>query len=327
MSRGAWQTTPDEDALHERRRARTRKLVRRSMLFVPTNVPRFVEKAHLRGADAIILDLEDSIPDREKVASRGLLAAAAAQVSRNGADVLVRVNKPLELIVGDLDAVVAARANGIVFPKAENAEELAILDVLLFERELAAGLAPGSIDVKISIESAAAFYALSGIVERCRRIERVIGISYGAEDVTVELGIESTAEGWERFLGSAQSVLAAASAGIAAFGRLGSPFNFGAPAEYENGIKRSASFGFVGASCIHPTQVDIHNRCFTPSAQRVANAHEVVAAMEAALAAGRASTSVGGKMVDIPSLRRATELLERVAAIEAKDARKGAALA
>jgi citrate lyase subunit beta/citryl-CoA lyase len=292
------------------------------MLFVPSNVPRYIERAHERGADTIILDLEDSVPESEKAAARPVLRGAYKSVSQSGADVLVRINKPFEQRVLDLDAAIAPGIDGILFPKLETARELAILDALIHERELAAGLTPGSVGVLCAIESARGVLNINEIVAECERVERVFGISYGAEDATEELGVETTLEGWERFYGNALSVQAAAAAGIQAYGRLGSAFDFRDLTEYEASAVRSAQFGFKGASCIHPAQVPVLNRAFSPSAEQVERARKTIELMQEALRAGRASASLDGRMIDTPTLRRAERILERQAAIQEKEARK-----
>jgi citrate lyase subunit beta / citryl-CoA lyase len=291
------------------------------MLFVPANVPHYVERAHERGADAIILDLEDSVPESEKAVARTAARDAFASVSQKGADVLVRINKPFEIRALDLDAIVAQGLDGILFPKLESARELAILDAQIHERELAAGRAVGSVGVLVAIESARGLLNINEIVEECARVERVFGISYGAEDATEELGVETTPEGWERFLGNALSVQAAAAAGIQAYGRLGSAFDFTNLDEYEESARRSAQFGFKGASCIHPAQVPILNRAFSPSSEQIERAKKTIALMQDAVRAGRASASLEGRMIDTPTLRRAERILERQAAIEQKENR------
>jgi len=322
----AWGEVPGAAERHARRVERTRKLVWRSLLFVPANVPKFVDKAHVRNADAIILDLEDSVPESAKADARRAVPGAYASVSRGGADVLVRINKPFEQAVLDLDSVVVPGLNGILFPKVESATEIAVLNALVLEREIAAGMQPGTVLVKVAIESARGRFNLPSIVAECVRVERVAGISYGVEDVTYELGIEATPEGWERFFGNAEVVLAAAAAGIYPFGRLGAAFDYTNLESYAASLERSMRFGFRGASCIHPAQVEPLNRCFSPPAEFVARAKETIALMQAALEAGRASAGQDGRMVDTPTMRRAEMTLERVAAIEAKEARKAAAL-
>jgi citrate lyase subunit beta / citryl-CoA lyase len=290
---------------------------------VPANVPAFVEKAHLRGADALTLDLEDSIPPHQKADARGIARDAIKVVGRGGADVLVRINKPYELAVRDLDAVIVPGLAGIKFPKAETAEEIKILSSLILQRELAAGIPPGSIDLTVSIESARGVFNTMAILSASQRI---VAVSYGAEDVTEELGIQVTSSGEERFFGNAQTILAAAAVGIQPLGRPGDPFDFQDIAVYETSVRRGFAMGFKGSSCIHPGQVAPLNRGFTPAKEQVDRARETIAIMEEASKQGRASATQNGRMVDIPSVRRAQRLIERVEAIEAKEARKKEAL-
>lgn len=304
----------------ETRRERARRLVRRSMLFVPANVPRYVERAHERGADAVILDLEDSVPENQKDVARTAARAAFSEVRRNGTDVLVRVNKPTA--AADLDVIVGPGLDGILYPKLETARELAALDAVLAERELSAGMAPGSVGVLCAIESARGVLNVNEIVAECGRVERVFGISYGAEDATEELGVETTSEGWERFYGNAVIVQAAAAAGIQPYGRLGSAFEFNDLEEYERSARRSAAFGFKGSTCIHPAQVAILNRAFSPSAEQIARSRAVVELMHEALRAGRASASLDGRMIDTPTLRRAERILDRAVAIQERERKK-----
>ncbi|GAC1393197.1 MAG: CoA ester lyase [Vulcanimicrobiaceae bacterium] len=307
------------DEVRVRRRARTQLLVRRSMLFVPVNVSAFVHKAHTRHADAVVLDLEDGVAPSAKTQARTLLREAIAQVGRGGADVLVRINKPFDQAIGDLDAAIVPGLDGIIFPKAETVREIAILDALILQREAAAVIRLHSVGVTVAIESAAASFNMLSILQAS---EHIVGAVYGAEDVTEELGVETSAGGEERFFGNAQLILAANAAGVQPLGRPGDPFDFRDVVQYERTALRGFQLGFKGASCIHPGQVGPLNRAYTPPSDLIARARETVEIMQAAQRAGRGSASQDGRMVDIPSLHRAERFLERIAAIEAKDARK-----
>ena len=197
----AW-GTPAEDALdaeREARHERSLRQVRRSSLIVPSNVPAFVAKAHLRNADAITLDLEDSIPPDEKVRAREQAREAIGPVGRGGAEVFVRINHPYALAVGDLDAVIRPGLTGISYPKAETAREIVILDRLITEREIAAGMAPGSVKIGLAVENARGLLNALAIATASPRIA---GINYGQEDATLELGGEPSREGREREWGN-----------------------------------------------------------------------------------------------------------------------------
>jgi citrate lyase subunit beta/citryl-CoA lyase len=306
------------------RRARLRGLVRRSALFVPVNVPRFVEKAHARGADAIILDLEDSIGPAEKPAARRLLRDAARECARGGADIEVRINKPYALTVEDLDAAVWPGVDTILVPKAESAREIATLDALITERELARGMPLGGVQLSIAVETALGLY---NAVEIALASSRTVAIALGSEDFTLDIEVEPSKAGEEYLFGKAQMIIVARLAGVQPHGIIGSIADYGDLDAMATAIRRARAMGYMGASCIHPAQVAPLNTYFSPAAGEVERARKVVTAFEAAVAEGRASVGVDGKMVDVPVAERARRLLARAAAIEAKEAGKRAALA
>jgi citrate lyase subunit beta / citryl-CoA lyase len=305
------------------RRDRLRSLVRRSALFVPVNVPRFVEKAHARGADAIILDLEDSIAPAEKAAARRLVRDATRECARGGADIEIRINKPYALAVEDLDAAVWPGLDTILFPKAESAREVARLDALIAERERARGMPVGSVHLSLAVETA---LGLHNAVEIALASPRTVAIALGSEDFTLDIEVEPSRTGEEYFHGKAQMIIVARLAGVQPHGIIGSIADYGDLDAMATAIRRARAMGYMGASCIHPAQVAPLNTYFSPPAGEVEVARKVVTAFEAAVAEGRASVGVDGKMVDIPVAERARRLLARAAAIEAKETRKRAAL-
>lgn len=308
----------------ERQLERTRHLVRRSALILPVNVRRFVEHAHRRGADAIVLDLEDSIPPAEKASARRLVGEALALAGRGGADVLVRINKPFELAILDLDEAVRPGLAGVVFPKVESPVEVQVLDRLLAERELARGLPVGSLEIALSVESALGVQHMASIACASPRIS---SLNLGPEDFTRDIGVEPTPDGAEQAYGKGMAIIAARLAGIQPHGLTSTL------ADYSDleGLKRSVigarRLGFKGASCIHPAQVPVLNEHFSPSAAEVEHARRVMAVYEEAEAAGRASAALDGKMVDIPVVERARAVVQRADAIARLEARKQAALA
>lgn len=321
----AW-GTPEEGRPRpaDARRERLRSLVRRSALFVPVTVPAFVEKAHTRGADAVILDLEDSIADAEKAAARARVREAIPVCARGGADVLVRINKPSALALADLDACVWPGLDGIVVPKAESAREIAILDAWIGERERGRGMPVGAVQLSLIVESA---LGLHNAMEIALASPRAVGIALGSEDYTLDIDVEPSKSGQESLYGKAQIVVVARVAGLQPLGIVGSIADYRDLDAMAVAIRHARQLGYMGASCIHPAQVGPLNAGFSPSADDVARARTVVAAFEAAVAQGRASVGVDGKMVDVPVAERARRLLARAAAIEAKEADKRAALA
>ncbi|MBI3967857.1 MAG: CoA ester lyase [Chloroflexi bacterium] len=317
----AWGAANEREltAAREQRRQRMLTLVRRSILIVPVNVPRFVEKAHQRGADAILLDLEDSIPPAEKAHARTLVKDLIPVVGRGGADVMVRINKPFELAVRDLDAVVWPGLAAIHLPKCESADEAMILDRLIHERELARDLPPGGIQLGLALESARGLLDAPQIATAS---DRVYEIHFGSEDVTLELGVEPTPQGKERLYGNLYVVMVAAMAGVQTHGRLANVADFSDLETFESSCREAYNLGFKGSSCIHPAQVPIINRAFTPPEDLVTWSRRVIETLDAAQAEGRSSAALDGKMVDIPTAERARQLLVRADAIAAKDAQK-----
>jgi citrate lyase subunit beta/citryl-CoA lyase len=318
--------TPGEGQAREaeRRWDRVRTLVRRSALFVPVNVPRFVERAADRDADAVILDLEDSVPPAEKAGARRLVRGAMAVCGRGGADLEVRINKAYALAVEDLDASVWPGLDTVHFPKVEWPEEVQRLDALLTERERARGLPVGSVRLSLAVETALGLHNLAPIALAS---PRVAALSLGTEDYTLDLGIDPTPEGREVFVAKCQVVVAARLAGAQALGTVASIADYTHLDAMRAAIGQARQLGFMGAACIHPAQVAPLNEGFSPGAEDVARARRVVEAFEAAIAQGRASVGVDGKMVDIPVAARARRLLQRAAAVAAKEAQKRAARA
>jgi citrate lyase subunit beta/citryl-CoA lyase len=314
-----WFVTPSR----ERQFERTSLLVRRSSLILPVNVRRFVERAYTRGADAIVLDLEDSVPPREKAAARELVLESIGLAGRGGADVLVRINKAFELAVADLDAAIHPGLAGIVFPKVESPVEVQIIDRLIAEREMARGLPVGEIEIAVLVESA---LGVQHMAEIACASPRIVSLSLGSEDFTRDIGVEPSADGEEQEYGKGMTVVAARLAGIQPQGLSSTLANFSDLDGLARSAERASKIGFKGASCIHPTQVPILNRAYSPSADAVDYAYRVINVYEETEAAGRASVSLDGKMIDIPIVERARTLVARAEAIAAREARKLAAL-
>jgi len=303
--------------------AAARQLVRRSILIVPTNVPRFVEKAHLRDADAVMLDLEDSIPAAEKTAARGMLADAVGKVGRGGADVLVRINKPYDLAMADVDAAVQPGVAAVAFPKTESPREVALLDAAIGRREAALGMPLGALRLVVMIETAR---ALRNVDEILAATDRIVGVDVGAEDFTRDLDVEPTPSGHELLFARQAVVAAARRAGVQAQGMATTLANYTDLEALRDSIRRAREMGFRGAGCIHPAQVAPLNEGFSPPPERVARARRVLEVYDEALAQGRASASLDGEMVDVPVAERARAIVERADAIAAFERKKRSAL-
>ena len=163
----------------------------RSLLFVPVTQRRFVDGAARRGADAIILDLEDSVAASEKDRARTLVPEAAEIVSRGGADVVVRINRPMRLAVRDIEAVVGPRVLALALPKTDSAEHVRLIAEIVDEVEVERGVAPGTTRLIAMVETAAAFFR---IAEIARAHPRLCALNLGAEDFATSAGIAPDAE-------------------------------------------------------------------------------------------------------------------------------------
>jgi len=285
----------------------------RSLMYVPANVPRFVDRAHTRGADGILLDLEDSVAPSEKAAARAGVAAAAALVRRGPNDVLVRINAPLSLAVPDIEAAIGPDVDGIIVTKARGPDHIRLLDELVSEREAKSGIEPGRTWFYVLIETPEALPHAAAIASASPRI---VALSLGTEDMATAIDAEPTEDA---LLVPRQLVLLAArAAGIMPLGLVGTLAGFGDIPAFQAMAERSRRMGFEGASCINPAQVPPLNAAFSPSETDIAYARRVLAVDSEARAQGRGSVALDGKMIDIPVVRRAERLLARHAAIEAR---------
>src|SRR5438132_7023687 len=288
----------------------------RSLLFVPVTARRFVDGAARRGADAIILDLEDSVAPSEKERARTLVPEAAEIVSRGGADVVVRINRPLRLAVRDIEAAVGPRVLALALPKTDSAEHVRLIAELVEEVETERGMTPGTTRLIAMVETVAAFYH---IAEIARADPSLCALNLGAEDFATSAGISPDAEALS--MPKQMAVFAARAAGIMPLGFIGSIAEVHDLDGFRQTIRRSRRLGFIGASVIHPSQVPILNEEFRASPEEAEHAQRVVAAYDEALAAGVGAVTVDGKMIDVPVVERARLLLEREAAITAREAK------
>jgi len=281
----------------------------RSLLFTPghreTMVARVIDAKPGAAPDVALLDLEDSVPAAEKENARRAIASALAR-PRNGALRYVRTGRALsDDAEADLAAAVRPGLDGILAPKVERPEELALLDETLAEREAEAGLARGSLHVIAAIESAAALID----APRIARAPRVIGLMFGSEDFAADLGLPTRREGEAAELLYARSaiVVAAVAARVLAFDGIWADF------KDEAGLRadalRGRRLGFAGKQCIHPGQIAVVNEIFSPSPDEAAHARRVVEAYDAALAKGLGAVALDGEMLDPPIVERARRVL------------------
>jgi citrate lyase subunit beta/citryl-CoA lyase len=288
----------------------------RSFLFAPGNHPRRVEKALTLDADAVILDLEDAVATAEKPATRTAIAAALTR-PRTGL-LYVRVNAAdTEFCCGDLVEVVRPGLDGIILPKVESPATLTTIDWVLLQLEREFGLSERSIDLIPIIETARGLTQLDAILAAGTRVKR---IAFGAGDFTLDVNMQWKRDEAELAYARARIVTASRAAGLEA------PLDtVWVDLQDAEGLEASAraalAYGFQGKMCIHPNQVTVVNRVFTPSEDEIAFAERVVAAFAKAEAEGVASIQLDGKFIDYPIVYRAQRLLEKIAAIRARERR------
>ena len=267
---------------------------------MPAHQSRLVAGAHRRGADAVILDLEDGVPESAKEAARDSLFQAVSQVGSSGAAVLVRINKPWRQAWRDLEAAIVAKAQAVVLPKVERAAHVQAFAEYLCELERAD--VPEPVRLLATIETAG---GLQNVREIAGASPRLCALIFGNEDLATELGVAPDPEHMRHL--HAPLLLAAKAEGLLVLGTIGSSANFRDLEAYRERITFSRDWGFGGATCIHPDQVRVVNEVYRPSPARVAEARAVVAAFEAA---GGEVVSHNGEMVDKPVYLRAKRLLD-----------------
>jgi citrate lyase subunit beta/citryl-CoA lyase len=287
----------------------------RSFLFAPGNVARRVEKALTLDADAVIVDLEDSVALAEKAATRKAAAAALERPRR--ARGYVRVNAPASVFCfGDLNQVLHRGVDGVVLPKVESAADLHAIDWLIWNLERERSIAEGSIDLMPQIETAAGVHRIDRVLQ-ARSLRpykgawRVRRVAFGAADYAHELGLTVGLEETELADARARVVLASRAAGLE--GPIDSPwFHFKEAGGFARALERSRRSGFQGRLCVHPDQIAPVNAAYLPSGEELARAERIVAAFAQAEAKGEAAVQVDGEMVDYPVAYRAQALLDRV---------------
>ena len=278
----------------------------RSLLYVPATRESFVAKAHTRGADAIILDLEDAVAPAEKPAARAALAAAVPQVTQAGAAACVRINRPLRMAVLDIDAAVAAGADALVLTKLMGPEHVRLLSELIAESEAAHGVPVGRTICIGLVESADALSSLEAIA---RADPRLVALGAGGEDLATDLGAEPSPDAL--YLPKMMALMAARAAGILPLGFIGTVAGLSDPEGYRAMLRRSRKLGFACASCVHPSQVAVINEEYGDSAEAIDRARRMVEAFEASLARGIGAVTFEGAMIDEPVVERARRMLAR----------------
>ncbi|RKK04131.1 CoA ester lyase [Pseudoroseomonas wenyumeiae] len=276
----------------------------RSLLFVPANVERFIARANERGADGVILDLEDAVPAQKKPEGRAMLRDSITSITCNGTAAMVRVNHNLRYIGQDLEAAVMPGLTALVLPKVEDAGFVRDVADTVAELEREQGLPLGEIKFILQVETPRALFALPAIAGAH---PRVAAMTLGPEDYSAAMGGVPEPDA---LLTPNYAVLCAArAAGILPLGFVGSIGAYSDIPAFAEMARRARRLGFRGAMIVHPSQVEPLNQAFTPTPEELDWAHRVVTADAAARAEGRGAFPIDGKMVDAPVVRRAEEIL------------------
>ena len=285
--------------------------VLRSLLFVPGNQPRMLERASGLKPDAFIPDMEDSVPIDEKANAREVTASYIAKLAADGVPVIPRVNSlDTGLLDDDLAAVVGGHVFGVSVGKIETPQDIATISAKLDALERSAGTEVGSVRLVPWIETA---MAIVHLYEICKASPRIAGVAFGAEDFTNDMGIERTESESETFFARNSIAVAARAADVVA---LDTPyFGFRDPDGLRENAQTAKQYGFKGKFAIHPAQIDIINETFSPSSAEIEQARRVVKAFDEAASRGRGSTSLDGKVVDVPVVKRAQAVLELAASM------------
>jgi citrate lyase subunit beta/citryl-CoA lyase len=290
----------------------------RSFLFVPADSAKKLDKAMTSGADALIIDLEDSVAIEGKAKARDSAAAFLNSTAKapQRPYMIVRVNGlQTGMTNADLDAIASANPDAIMLPKAEGGASVMHADAKLAVREAINGLPDGHIKIlPIATETAASLFLAGTFAGSSARL---LGLTWGAEDLSAELGAQTNRDVHGRFLdpyrlARALCLVGASAAQVPAVDTVYVDFrnNDGFRLECEEALRD----GFVGKMAIHPAQVPIINEVFTPSPEAIARAKAVVDAFAASPGAG--VVNIGGVMFDQPHLTRAKQMLARAAAMK-----------
>ena len=279
--------------------------LRRTLLYVPGNMPSMLQNIPLFQCDGVIIDLEDAVPLSEKDAARILVKRFLESYKERNKEILVRIN-PLDTRWGyeDLKVVLPALPDGIRLPKADTPEIVERLDTLLTEFEEELGLAIGRFRVLPSLESALGVINAVGIANSSQRI---FALAFGAEDYTASMEIERTKGGEELFNARTRVLWAAKAAGIQAidtiFADVGDMEGLRAETELAKRL------GYTGKCLVNPRQIEVVHEVFAPKQAEVDYALQVIEAIQRARLLGTGVISLGGKMVDAPVVKRAARVL------------------
>ena len=286
--------------------------VLRSLLFVPGNREDMLQKATGVMADALVPDMEDSVPDAEKGNARNVINNMLSDLVKGTQKIIPRTNAlDTGLIEEDLRAVVGPLIYGVSVGKFESSWEVEHVDNLIGNLESRVGIKVGTVKLIPWIETAKGILNANEI---CKSSSRIVAVAFGAEDFTSDMEIERTAEGNE--LAYPRSIVAIAARANSVLA-VDTPYpNFRDSDGLLHEANLAKSVGFKGKFAIHPSQIEAINDLFSPSNDQIEYARKVIAAFKEVEEQGRGATSIDGKMIDVPIVKRAESLLALVESLE-----------
>ncbi len=278
----------------------------RSLLFVPGNNARFIEKAKTLTADIICFDLEDSVPTEEKKSARNLIKNALTNRSQYKAEVYVRTNSPTSgMIPADLAEIVQKGIDGIVIPKVNDANEITKIEKILISLEKKRKLKP--IELMPSIESAAGVVNAYRIASSSKRVSASV---FGVFDLLNDLGVEYTKQAEGARYSRSKIPIDAKAAGKYAIDAIWQDLNDTVGLEQDCLVARN--LGYSGKSIIHPDQIETVHRVFYPTPTEIEWAKKVIEGYSLAKEKKKGATKIGGKMIDEVHFKRAKTLLDSI---------------
>ncbi len=266
----------------------------RSIFFVPANQSETLDGAVGLGADGIVIDLESSVPDKDKNIDPKVMAKTITAMGAKGADVLLRIENRNPFVVSGLDAGVQPGISGIMLPKAESADDVIFVDRYIEHLEGVRGMEMGSTRLFVLMETAKGIANAEEIIAASPRIEKV---SLGIGDYYLTMDLVPSDDCSEVLYAMSRIVTLAKAHGMGVCGLVGQPKDFIDPVGYEKALIRALGMGCEGTVCVLPEQVVVANRIFSPSAEDIDWARRAIAAFEAALARGESVAMVDDKVV------------------------------
>jgi citrate lyase subunit beta / citryl-CoA lyase len=281
----------------------------RSSLFVPGHKPDWVPKAQAAGADELILDLEDAVPDDQKTAARPLVRASVQTLHQQNQYCSVRVNGlATGRTLDDLEGIICPELRAVMLPKIESVADITVLDGMLTQLERRHGITEGTVATTLALETAGAMRDACEIGRSGRRVHQLMLACGPGGDAARAVGYQWTKHGEETVYLRSKAVLDARAAGIP-YPMTSSWWDIRDLDGLRLDAERNRRLGMRGMCLMHPSHVPIVNEIFSPQADEIEHARGLLAAMEAAEAAGRAAVIYDGDMVDYAMVTTAKELI------------------